>query len=803
MADVKKYTFKISNSRPFWSINSVDKPYDINDHMAWTNIDIQNVNFIDAFTISFIADLDNYTYLSITDTTVSSTNATTATKYYYIETTSKRLTKGYEFVGKLDVWATFCGTVMVNHARFPQNYPLFVNRFINNKRAMWDAYYSSSAYMMKDEMFDYTHLPLTTDPNGYSISGLLSSVTTKHNMLFVSFYSWFSITFNTAACFSVGAYPSFKLNQTWTPAPTFGSAGNSYIYNLSALRMHSKYASPLLGLLYQADNDSGTYRLVVCGLKECVIIIDHKPNTNKFLGDYKWTPYPGTTLNLNVNNSYVLKLAGLRETINAIKTAYPYIDGLDNSSQTAGYWYNKIKGIYYLDFIDMLEIGNDKWHFTTLNPEGANDIIYPFNSNEDTTFNLSTMKPLLLFRDFEPQEAIPVTNRQKWRFTSIPTSGVLTSTDKPNYITWNAYRYNTYNAILQYPTIKTTMNETYTRDGTNTRYLQRYPLSRISVDNVCLNPAFPDYFNTTDNSSGTDNYYGSTGFFDTGKALIGFDGVSWVMSTGYNSKYLLTSAFTQESYPCNYSGYQNYINGVRSQQAAALTTAKHQQIFSGTMSAWNGLTGIISGVFSAIGAAKGDSGLVGDAIGGIMGGVGSIIGGNVQAHLNYMAKERQIEAQNQDKRRTSQVNVVQAGNTQATGINNAKSYWYQITNLSSSNYRILSNLVSCNFAVNAPNSLTDIHYYNSLVWKFGIQANFLIDAYTILEPNGENSVISNPFTYFEIQELPDEFILRIYSNLQKDYINAIKAVFSGGVRQWVNGNYPKYNSADNIVITWR
>ena len=112
-------------------------------------------------------------------------------------------------------------------------------------------------------------------------------------------------------------------------------------------------------------------------------------------------------------------------------------------------------------------------------------------------------------------------------------------------------------------------------------------------------------------------------------------------------------------------------------------------------------------------------------------------------------------------------------------------------------------MVSCNFPVNAPNSLTDIHYYNSMVWKFGIQANFNIAAYPILNPEREQNYTNNSFTYFEIQELPDEFILRIYPNLQKDYINAIKAVFSGGVRQWMNSRIPQYNSADNVKITWR
>ena len=218
------------------------------------------------------------------------------------------------------------------------------------------------------------------------------------------------------------------------------------------------------------------------------------------------------------------------------------------------------------------------------------------------------------------------------------------------------------------------MNETYTRNGDGANYLQRYPLSRISVDNVCLNPAFPDYLNTSYGLYNTDNYYGSTGFFDSGNALIGFDGVNWVMSTGYNSKYLLTTSFSQESYPCNYSGYENYINGIRSQQAAALTTAKNQAIFGGVMGGLSGLLSIATGGILGGKGAKGDAGIVSDAVGGIGGGVLNIansIGGSI---LGYQAKERQIEAQNQDKRRTSQVNVVQAGNTQATGINNPKAY---------------------------------------------------------------------------------------------------------------------------------
>ena len=144
------------------------------------------------------------------------------------------------------------------------------------------------------------------------------------------------------------------------------------------------------------------------------------------------------------------------------------------------------------------------------------------------------------------------------------------------------------------------------------------------------------------------------------------------MSTGYNSKYLLTSAFTQQSYPCNYEGYTNYINSVKSQQDAALKTAKNQQIFGSVMSVFGGITSAVTGALTLGGGAKGSAADFGGGVGGIMGGIGQAIGGPVQAYLSYSAKERQIEAQNQDKRRTSQVNVVQAGNKEALGMNLAK-----------------------------------------------------------------------------------------------------------------------------------
>lgn len=814
MADVKKYSFEISSSKPFWSINSIDKPYNIDDYMTWTDINIQNVNFIDSFTISFIADKDDYTYLAITDTSPSTTNRATATKYYYIETTSKRLSKGYEFIGKLDVWATFCGSIMVNHARFPQNYPLFVNRFINNNPGIWSSYYASSAYMMKDEMFDYSNYLPTTDPNGYAISNPFSTSyqVAKHNMFFASFYTHFWISFYHYGIFATSfqnpgrGFMAIGIDGGATYPNFSGTTNNSALYNLSAFRMHSKYASPLLGLLYQADNDNGTYRLVLCGLEACAIIIEKHPtnlgvSSSTYNSNYQWR-YNSA---YNTSNSYIIRLAGLQETIQAIKTGYGNIEGGDPQ----GYWYNKIKGIFYFDFIDMLDVGWQKWYFTSLAATTQSDMVKVFNRDENQTYDINSISPGIFFRDFEPQEGIPVTNRQKWRFTSIPTDDtkVLTSSTKPNYIIWNSYGYDTNNRYhISKPTIKTTMAETYTRTGDGVDYLQRYPLSRVSVDNVCLNPAFPDYFTYQNIASGpVANYYGSTGFFDTGKALIGFDGVSWVMSTGYNSKYLLTSAFTQESYPCNYSGYQDYINGVKSQQDAALTTAKNQQIFSSVMGLFGGITSAVTGGLTLGLGAKGSAADFGGGVGGIMGGIGQAVGGGVQAHLNYAAKERQIEAQNQDKRRTSQVNVVQAGNKQALGINNAKAYWYKLIKELNvgTEYNAITNLISCAFTVNAPNSLTDIHYYNSLVWKFGIQANFLIPAYPILNPEREQNYTNNPFTYFEIQELPSEFILRIYPNLQKDYINAIKAVFSGGVRQWFNGNYPQYNNNDNITITWR
>ena len=43
---------------------------------------------------------------------------------------------------------------------------------------------------MKDEMFDYSHLPLTTDPNGYAISNPddYTNRVAKHNMFFTSFF---------------------------------------------------------------------------------------------------------------------------------------------------------------------------------------------------------------------------------------------------------------------------------------------------------------------------------------------------------------------------------------------------------------------------------------------------------------------------------------------------------------------------------------------------------------------------------------------------------------------------------------
>lgn len=108
----KKYVCKITKEPIFWSINSIDKP----TRKCLESYTFEDVNFtpnfIDQFTLSIVADSENYTILQLSEIWESEKDGiksqfTKNIKYYLNSKNSKILKNGYLLIFDLDIYLTY------------------------------------------------------------------------------------------------------------------------------------------------------------------------------------------------------------------------------------------------------------------------------------------------------------------------------------------------------------------------------------------------------------------------------------------------------------------------------------------------------------------------------------------------------------------------------------------------------------------------------------------------------------------------------------------------------------------------
>lgn len=782
-----RYTFEISSDPVWWTINSVDKPNTIN--LTFTPITLQNVNWVDSFNISFIADKNTYTYLRINDTTTDE-----PAHYYYLETTSKRLTQGFECKGKLDVWATFLNGLGGQKTRFTStyDYPIYVDRFLNTNKTCLETYYNSVSYLQKDEFFDYSHFPLTSNPNKYEAGE--ASNTTNTNFFADTMFNDFGLYIYNYGTFQTSAggndARSFVF-YTFKRVPNTNTNIRKYYGGVPYLLVNSNkqpVRPDIIGILFQPSTDDSVYRLVLCANKEDQYLL---LNCNAhYSSSTNYDPnYGGKLIYSKVMTSgyAAIKFDKFDVALKAImNNANGYVNG-GATNDNAGYWRDKIIGVFKMDFLELLSL--DGFRFTTLASYGSYDnVVNPISSYNTNQFS-GTLPSYggILFKDFSTREWLKVTNQIKWRWTTYNVNNV--------YWTWLGRYYNQYTNIdsgFSADPISYSVRETYKRIDTN-NYLLRYPLSRISIDNYCMNPFFGRWIYTGTTTTDFQKNNNAYGWLDSPLSAITFDGNKWVLVSPHNDSFIYSTDFTQASYTIATDGYKSYLNSVKSQQDATLRVAQANSIFKGISST------LFGGGLAALNLFTGNIPAAGKNI-------AEAAMGPVEAGLDYYAQEQQIEAQRQDMRRSASAHVIQAGNTQATALNIARQLMDSDKSFGSVN--------GSGWMVHAPLSLSDIRYYNSLVWKMGIKAGFNINlGYVVCNyrgsltgPSGSTTLeyqprYDNNFNYFQIKDIPEPLIRKWYPNLQNDYIQAIKALFAGGVRLWKR-NLTGNNDTDGFVMRW-
>ena len=807
-----RYTFEISSDPVWWTINSVDKPNTID--LTFTPITLQNVNWVDSFNISFIADKNTYTYLRINDTTTDE-----PAHYYYLETTSKRLTQGFECKGKLDVWATFLTGLGGQKTRFTStyDYPIYVDRFLNTNKTCLETYYNSVSYLQKDEFFDYSHFPLTTNPNNWIFDETQYNLRRNTNMfgdtmfnslglniynygIFQtstggndarSFTSWkfFGISGSDTGVNNTVAYNNFKKYYNGVPY---------FIANYTTINGNKYFSSTkpdLIGILFQPSTDDSVYRLVITANQEDQYLL---LNCNAhYNGSTSNNPLYGGKLvyarTMTSGYACILldKFSDIFWVIMSDAKEYTYGGATNNN---AGYWRDKIIGVFKMDFLELLSL--DGFTFTTYNSSGTHGDATVTNITKNVNGQLTGNAPTnggVLFKDFRTKEWLKVVNQIKWRWSTYKGHNV--TKNKNEYWVWKGPYKDAYNNIdndFTNPTTTNNIKETYKRIDSN-HYLLRYPLSRISIDNYCMSPFFgvwiKDVTNTmSDSSLPNDLGYG---WLDSPLSAVAFDGNNWVLVAPHKNSFLYSTEFTQRSYTIATDGYKSYLNSVKSQQDATLRVAQANAIYGGVMGGVGGTGGFLANLFT---------GNIPAVVGSVMNGLDTAISGGLQ----YYAQEQQIEAQRQDQRRSASAHVIQAGNTQAIALNIGRTLIDSTDGFSAN---------STGWMVRAPLTSSDIQYYNSLVWKMGIKAGFNINlghvvcnkTASITGPNGTTNEyrvrFDNNFNYFQIKDIPEPLIRKWYPTIQDDYIQAIKALFAGGVRLWkydLTGN----NDSDVFVMRW-
>ena len=796
-----RYTFEISSDPIWWTINSVDKPENIT--LSFTPITIQNVNWIDSFNISFIADKNTYTYLKITDTATND-----RPYYYYLETTSKKLTQGFECRGKLDVWATFL-TGLGTDTKFSNtyDYPVYVDRFLNTNKTCLETYYNSVSYLQKDEFFDYSHFPLTTNPNNWVFDETHYNLRRNTNLFGDTMFNNIQLNIYNYGIFQTSAWGS-NSNRTFTSWKFIGTGGSDIgVNNGVAYNNFKKYyngvpyfiAEPfdygtthtmvstkpdLLGILFQPSTDDSVYRLVItANQKDQYLLLNCNAHYN---GSTSNNPtYGGKLINARtITSGYACilldKFTDIFWAIMGDAKEYAFGGATDANS---GYWRDKIIGVFKMDFLELLSL--DGFTFTTYNASVNYGDTTITNITKDLNGKLVGSRPTnsgVLFKDFRTKEWLKVVNQIKWRWSTY--KGHNATTNKNEYWVWKGPYKDEYNNIdndFTPPTTTNNIQETYKRIDSN-NYLLRYPMSRISIDNYCMNPFFGVWIRDVTTSGDPINQLGY-GWLDSPLSAVAFDGNNWVLVSPYKNSFLFTTEFTQRSYTIATDGYKSYLNSVKSQQDATLRVAQANAIYGGVMGGVGGTGGFLANLFT---------GNIPAVVGSVMNGLDNAISGGLQ----YYAQEQQIEAQRQDMRRSATAHVIQAGNTQAIALNIGRTLIDSDNDYSAN---------STGWMVRAPLTSSDIQYYNSLVWKMGIKAGFNIALGYVVGTGTDIAQYRqrqyNPFHYFQIKDFPEPLIRKWYPNLQDDYIQAIKAIFAGGVRMW-NRNLSGNNNTDAFTMRW-
>lgn len=216
-----RYKIRLSNSKIFWNINSIDKP-------AWqlwtlyksTFIDINGtpINWVDAFTITTILDSSEYTMLELTDTVDNSV------LYFLNNQVLKKLSNGFEIEFKLDIFLSFgldfYQWLSVN------NLPITVKRFLNNKLLI--PWFQQKKFLQQDDLLNFKNGTVkvqdSSQPQALSITA-----------------------------YNGGDFRNGNINVIKTFKNTFG---DSYNINIVFNNQWSNWQSPIFHVF---ENTDGTY----------------------------------------------------------------------------------------------------------------------------------------------------------------------------------------------------------------------------------------------------------------------------------------------------------------------------------------------------------------------------------------------------------------------------------------------------------------------------------------------------------------------------------------------------------------
>ena len=800
------FEFAYYNRPIFWTHNSEDKPNkQILDSLRFTKLPKCSVSFIDNFTIRTVLPKSlNATILKISDTNAPLTQRT---KYYLLNRTNKVLADGYEYEGILDAWLTYAIPFIEWTQAFPNanRYPVLINRFLNNR--IYNRYITYEAYRKADEYFNFDNEELNliganeqkiyssgskiyvnNDKDFFNINTI--KPTTQYDppdtLSKVQWYPWNNET--------QGDWDEITmLNQR---QPLTGS-GN-ILFKLYVFQMDTT--------IERISNEAGTY-FILC------VPIGKQPSINIKLG--------------NRGGTYQIK-------------SVPINGSLLNISDL---WKTKLKGVYYFPLWKYINFGYDGTSFYLCKHLGSSAyrLFFTMSASSYLKFHNELNGNYTSYSSFSPTEIFrpnllsttynDTTNETKYNYGFFfpTTSGRKSTTTRIDYGT----SYKSFNNIRadiieqgslgRDPTINRESSTFYltkkiSRYPTGYNILNSYALSRAKVLGAYLNPSFKRIIKTI----GTADKYFHTGSY----GYLAFNGLNFIVQTPWNNSSAIYESFG--SMNAFIDGYSIFLNESKASMNAQLTIAKQRSDLASAEAVLGGISGLAKNTGKLlVGTGTGNVGMTAQGAIGFASGVGTTVTGVIRAQQMYSHAKLSQEAMLVDKRNSALGQTITSNYTdddykQKFIFNNGyylrsaeASYGY---NGNQSGTMIDYNSITYTFydfaLLNAPLSLEGVNFYNRLTWDVGMKANFYMPISEIFKPDygsqttrwyNNNSIyirtyddqylsVTNPFVYLSL-DIPDLYYREFAPYATLEEIEAIKTIFSSGVRIWIRA--PRYTDDDD------